>query len=266
MNNVTDVNNARYLKYRSKFFIAEFLGTGLLLLGGLSIVIFIFGSGSPVAQLIPDVKIRQIISGFMFGSVGASIALSPIGKLSGAHINPAVTLVFWLFRKVEGRLAITYILAQMTGAIFGCLPLLFWGQWGRSIEFGVTVPGEGYSQFAAVIGETVTTFALVILLVVFIGFRQIRRFTPYMIPFLYAIMVPLEASISGTSTNPARSLGPAVISGQWHGWWIYLIGPLAGAFIASIAGSMLAKRITVAKLYYFDSDSEGDKLLRTSKK
>ncbi len=194
MNDVKIQNNARYLKYRSKFFVSEFFGTALLLLVGLSIVIFMFGSGSPMAQLIPNVKIRQMITGFLFGSVGASIALSPIGKVSGAHINPAVTMVFWLFRKIEGRLAITYILAQLTGAIIGCLPLLIWGQMGRSIDFGATVPGEGYSTQTALLGEVITTFTMVSLLVLFIGFRQIRQFTPYMFPFLYAIMVPLEAA------------------------------------------------------------------------
>lgn len=259
---MNDVNNARYLKYRSRFFIAEFSGTALLLLTGLSVVIFMFGSGSPMAELIPDVKVRQMITGFLFGSFGASIALSYIGKVSGAHINPAVTMVFWLFRKIEGRLAITYILAQLTGAIVGSLPLLLWGKAGRSIDFGATLPGEGYALHTAFLGEVITTFTMVILLIIFIGFRSIRRFTPYMFPVLYAIMVPLEAAISGTSTNPARSLGPAVISGQWQGWWIYLAGPLAGALLASLAGSLLAKRITIAKLYHFESESEGDALLR----
>jgi aquaporin Z len=262
MNDDLDLNNARYLKYRTKFFIAEFLGTALLLLIGLSIVIFMFGEGSPMAQLIPAVKVRQAITGFLFGSVGASIALSHIGTVSGAHINPAVTMVFWLYRKIEGRLAITYILAQLTGAIVGCLPLLIWGQMGRSIDFGVTIPGEGYSLETVLLGEVITTFTMVSLLVLFIGFRSIRMFTPYMFPILYAIMVPLEADISGISTNPARSLGPAVISGQWEGWWIYIIGPVAGALLASLACSLLAKRITIAKLYHFDSESEGDALLR----
>jgi len=215
-----------------------------------------------MAQLIPNVKIRQTITGFLFGSIGASIALSPIGKLSGAHINPAVTMVFWLFRKIEGRLAITYVLAQLTGAIIGCLPLLIWGQMGHSIMYGVTTPGASYSTQTALLGEVITTFTMVSLLVIFIGFRRIRQFTPYMFPFLYAIMVPLEADISGISTNPARSFGPAVISGQWDSWWIYWIGPLAGALLASLACSMLAKRITIAKLYHFDSESEGDALLR----
>jgi aquaporin Z len=262
MNDVNGVNNAKYLKYRSKFFASEFFGTALLLMAGLSIVIFMFGTGSPMALLIPAVKVRQAITGFLFGSIGASIALSPIGKVSGAHINPAVTMVFWLFRKIEGRLAITYVLAQLTGAIIGCLPLLIWGQMGRSIHYGGTFPGEGYSIQTVLLGEVITTFTMVTLLVLFIGFRQIRQFTPYMFPVLYAIMVPLEADISGISTNPARSLGPAVLSGQWTGWWIYWIGPLAGALMASLACSLLAKRITIAKLYHFDSESEGDILLR----
>ena len=262
MNDIDDFNNARYLKYRSKFFIAEFFGTALLLLAGLSIVIFMFGSGSPMANLIPNVKIRQIITGFLFGSVGASIAMSPIGKLSGAHINPAVTMVFWLFKKIEGRLAITYVLAQLTGAIIGCLPLLIWGAMGHSIDFGVTIPGEGFATKTVLLGEVITTFTMVSLLVIFIGFRSIRQFTPFMFPVLYAIMVPLEAAISGTSTNPARSFGPAVVSGQWDGFWIYIIGPLSGALLASLACSLLAKRITIAKLYHFDSESEGDALLR----
>jgi aquaporin Z len=262
MTDMEDRNNARYLKYRLKFIAAELSGTALLLLAGLSIVIFMFGTGSPMAQLIPNYKIRQIITGFLFGSVGAAITISPIGKVSGAHINPAVTLVFWLFKKLEGRLAITYIFSQMVGAIIGCFPLLLWGNMGESVYFGGTTPGPNYTVSQAFIGEIITTFTLVLLIIVFIGFRQIRRFTPFMVPFLYAIMVPLEADISGISTNPARSFGPAIISGVWTSFWIYIVGPLIGALLASLAGSALAKRITIAKLYHFDSESEGDALLR----
>lgn len=262
MNDTDDKNNARYIKYRSKFFISEFLGTGILLLVGLSIVIFMFGSGSPMAQLIPGVKLRQMITGFLFGSVGTAITLSWIGKTSGAHINPAVTIVFFLFRKIEGRLAITYIFAQLFGAVIGCLPLLLWGKMGESLYFGGTTPGQHYTVTEAFIGEIITTFTLVLLLIVFIGFRQIRRFTPFMVPFLYAIMVPLEADISGISTNPARSFGPAIISGEWRAFWIYMVGPVTGALLASLAGSAFAKKITIAKLYHFDSESEGDALLR----
>jgi aquaporin Z len=242
---------------RWRLFLYELSGTAVLVLVGLSVVIGMFGAGSPMTQLIPNEGLRQLITGFLFGTTGASIALSVVGKESGAHINPAVTMVFWLFRKLDGRTAVIYVLGQLAGGILGSLPLLAFGARGRSVAFGATLPGVGYSTQAVLLGEIVTTFTMVSLLVVFIGFRRLRPFTPGIFPPLYAIMVYLEASISGTSTNPARSLGPALISGQWQGWWIYWFGPLIGAFLASLACSLLAKRITVAKLYYFDSDRDG---------
>jgi aquaporin Z len=240
-----------------RLFLCELSGTAVLVLVGLSVVIGMFGTGSPMLQLIPNEGLRQLITGFLFGTTGASIALSVVGKESGAHINPAVTMVFWLFRKLDGRTAIIYVLGQLAGGVIGSLPLLAWGPVGRSVIFGATLPGTGYSTPAVFLGETATTFAMVSLLLVFIGFRRLRPFTPGIFPPLYAIMVYLEAPISGTSTNPARSLGPALISGQWQGWWIYWIGPLFGALLAALACSLLAKRITVAKLYYFDSDRDG---------
>jgi aquaporin Z len=144
--------------------------------------------------------------------------------------------------------------------VVGSLPLLLWGSMGTSVAFGATLPGPGYSLSTVLLGEVITTFAMVALLAVFLGFRTIRPFTPAIFPPLYAIMVWAESPISGTSTNPARSLGPSVISGQWEGWWIYWIGPLAGMLLAVLACSFLAKRIEVAKLYYFDSDH--DRLFR----
>jgi aquaporin Z len=131
---------------------------------------------------------------------------------------------------------------------------------GRSVVFGATLPGEGFAIQIVLLGEVITTFAMVAGLCVFLGFRQIRPFTPAMFPFLYAVMVYAEAPISGTSTNPARSLGPAIVSGQWEGWWIYWVGPLIGSVAACLVCSLLVKRITVAKLYYFDSDH--DRLFR----
>jgi aquaporin Z len=239
-----------------KFF-SEMIGTGLLLLIGLSLVIFMFGDGSPMSTIIPDVTVRRIITGFLFGSVGGLIAVSHVGKESGAHINPVVTMAFYLFRKIDTRTSLIYIIAQLVGAVLFCLPLLLWGQLGNSISFGATSPGAGYKLEIVLLGEIITTFCLVITLIVFIGFRSLRPFTPLTSPFLYAIMVPLEAAISGTSTNPARSFGPSVISGLWDGWWIYWVGPIIGALIACRIGSRIAKRITVAKLYHFDHDRDG---------
>jgi aquaporin Z len=243
-----------------RLFISELVGTALLVLIGLSLVILMFGTGTPMARLIPSEGLRRLITGFLFGTTGATIALSPVGKVSGAHINPAVTLAFRLMGKLDLRTTLGYIVAQLTGAVVGSLPLLLWGTMGKSVVFGATLPGPGTTLPMVILGEVITTFAMVTLLAVFLGFRKIRPFTPAIFPPLYAIMVWAESPISGTSTNPARSLGPAVISGQWGGWWIYWIGPVVGMLLAVLACSFLAKRIEVAKLYYFESDR--DRLFR----
>lgn len=239
---------------------SEFVGTALLLAVGLSIVILDFGAGSPVVRWLPDAAVRRLITGFLFGSTGALIAISPVGKHSGAHINPAVTLAFWLLGKMRATLATGYVVAQLAGAALGALPLLAWGRMGSSVEFGATTPSPHYGQGIALLGETTTTVFLVVGLFVFLRHARLRAFTPLLFPFLYAVMVCLEAPLSGTSTNPARSLGPALVSGVWNGWWIYWIGPMVGTFlgVAVYRSTFLGKlEIEVAKLYHFSHDPHG---------
>jgi len=246
-----------------RIFFSELIGTALLVLGGLSLVIFMFGAGSPMARLLPSEGLRRLITGFLFGTTGALIALSPVGKESGAHINPIVSFGFRLMGKISLKLTLVYVIAQLAGAIVGCVPLLLWGSMGKSVEFGATWPGAGYGTTEVFLGEVATTFAMVSLLTMFLAYRRIRPFTPALFPPLYSFMVWAEAPISGTSTNPARSLGPSLISGQWQGWWIYWIGPMLGTLLALMAFSYLAKRIEVAKLYHFDSDR--DRLFRRAR-
>ncbi|AMV71206.1 aquaporin [Desulfuromonas carbonis] len=239
---------------------AEFLGTALLVGIGLSLVILNFGAGSPVVGWLPDPGDRRLLTGFLFGTTGALIALSPLGRESGAHINPAVTLAFWLMKKLRGWDALGYLLAQLTGALLGAWPLLLWGRMGRSVAFGATLPGAGYGIWAALLGEVVTTFFLITGLFSFLRHPSLRPFTPALFPFLYAVMVFLEAPMSGTSTNPARSLGPAVISGAWQGWWIYWLGPLLGTLLGVAAFHLSGfdrLQIEVAKLYHFGHDRYG---------
>jgi aquaporin Z len=243
-----------------KSFSAELIGTALLVAVGLSVVIFDLGQGSPLAQLLPDVAARRFVTGFLFGTTGALITLSPLGKESGAHINPAVTLAFWLMGRMRTPHAVGYVACQLAGALIGALPLLAWGAMGRSVIYGATVPGAAYGVTWALLGEAVTTFALIFGLFFFLRHQSLRVFTPALFPPLYAIMVWLEAPISGTSTNPARSLGPAVISGDWHGWWIYWLGPLLGTLIALAAYRWTGwerRMIEVAKIYHFDHDPHG---------
>ncbi|MEJ2375648.1 MAG: aquaporin [Pseudolabrys sp.] len=243
-----------------KPFAAELIGTALLVLVGLSFVIFDLGHGSPLARLLPDEAARRFITGFLFGSTGMLITLSPLGKESGAHINPAVTLAFWLMGRMQARHALGYVTCQLAGALIGAVPLLLWGAMGESVIFGATVPGASYGTTWVLLGEAVTTFALVFGLFYFLRDRALRVYTPALFPPLYAIMVWLEAPISGTSTNPARSFGPALISGDWQGWWIYWLGPLIGTLlgVAVYLGAGWERHmIEVAKLYHFGHDPHG---------
>jgi aquaporin Z len=238
-------------------FLSELAGTALLVLLGVSVVILNFGAGSPVVDLLPDPGLRRLVTGFLFGTVGALIALSSVGKVSGAHINPVVTLAFWLMGKMRSLHTLGYVVAQLAGAVLGGLPLLLWGRMGASTAFGATLPGAQYTAGMAVLGEMATTFALVVGLFFFIRHARIRNFTPLLFPVLYAVMVYLEAPVSGTSTNPARSLGPAVVSGDWLDAWVYWVGPPLGA----IAGVMVYRytwlrrlEIEVAKVFHFEHD------------
>lgn len=239
---------------------AELLGTALLVAVGLTVVILFFGHGSPIVQFIPNAGWRRLVTGFLFGTTGAMIAVSPIGKESGAHINPVVTLAFWMMGKLKARHALGYFLSQLTGAVLGALPLLAWGDMGRSIAFGATLPGAEFGVWWALLGETATTFALIVGLLFFLQHRRLRPFTPALFPILYAIMVFVEAPISGTSTNPARSLGPALVSGEWHDWWIYWLGPLMGTVLGLALYRVTGLgwlTIEVAKLYHFGHDRYG---------
>jgi aquaporin Z len=250
-------------KFPWSIFFSELIGTALLVLIGLSIVIFMWGNGTPMAGIIPNDGVRSLITGFLFGTTGASIALSPVGKISGAHINPIVSLGFRIIGRLSLKMTLIYIVAQLIGAAIGCLPLLLWGEMGKSIAYGATMPGQGYSTMTVIFGEVVTTFTMVGLLAMFLAYRKIRRFTPAIFPPLYSILVFIESSVSGTSTNPARSFGPSLISGQWDGWWIYWLGPILGTVLALIVFSYFTKRIQEAKLYHFDNDK--DRLFRRAR-
>ncbi|MGH7088616.1 MAG: MIP/aquaporin family protein [Stellaceae bacterium] len=219
-------------KLHPRLYAAEFFGTALLVLAGLSLVILLFGTGSPVSALLPSAAARRAIAGFLFGSVGTLVTLSPLGRVSGAHINPVVTLAFWLERKIAWRDALLYVAAQYAGAVLGALPLLAWGSIGRSVEFGATVPLNDVAPWLPVLGEAGSAFLLVVTIFVFTAHRETRPFTPYTMAPLFSFLVWLEAPLSGTSANPARSFGPALVAWVWHRQWVYVVGPCLGAAVA----------------------------------
>ena len=123
------MNDRNGWRFPWQVFFSELVGTALLVLIGLSMVILMFGAGSPMIRVVPSEGARRLITGFLFGATGALIALSPVGKESGAHINPIVTLGFWLMGKLDSRFALGYGLAQLTGACMGVCHYLAGDRW-----------------------------------------------------------------------------------------------------------------------------------------
>jgi aquaporin Z len=221
-----------YDRLHPAMYAAELAGTALLVIGGLSVVIALWGHGAPLADLPISAGAKRLLNGFLFGCVGAAVAYSPVGRISGAHINPAMTFAFWLEGKLRWRDASCYVAAQLIGAGLGGVLLLAWGPVGASDSWGASVPAGGLPFLAAVAGEVVCTFLLVFLIFVFASKPVTQPFTPLVNPPLFAILSWLEAPLSGASANPARSFGPELVGWAWTGWWVYWVGPILGAAIA----------------------------------
>lgn len=212
---------------------AELVGAAFNIFVGLSAVVFDFGQGLPMEHLIPDRSIRLLITGLIFSGSGSLFAISPLGKLSGAHINPSVTLAFWAHGKMHRQDAVGYIIAQFLGAILGAILLvLVWGKYAGTVYNGMTLPGAGYALWFVFLAEVFITFLLVLSIFQFVSNHRLMRWTPFMNWLLVAAMVWLEAPISGTSLNSARSIGPALITGLWRDQWLYCIAPPLGALLA----------------------------------
>jgi aquaporin Z len=233
---------------------AELLGTAFLIFVGLGAVVFNFGKGLPMEHLIPDKSTRLLITGLLFAGSGSLVAISPLGKLSGAHINPAVSLAFWAQGKMHKHDLGGYILGQFLGAILGTVLLvLVWGKYAATVQNGMTLPGANYSIWYVFLAEVLMTFLLVLSIFIFVSNHRLMRWTPLMTWLLVATMVWLEAPISGTSLNPARSIGPALVTWLWKDQWLYCIAPPLGSLLAVVAFRLLliGKRdIKTCKLFH----------------
>lgn len=217
-------------------------------------VIAFFARGSVLATLLPSAALRRFLTGGCFGTVGAPITISPLGRISGAHINPAVSFAFRLEAKLAWRDTLGYVLAQSLGAVLGAWPLLVWGATGRSVQYGASTVGAGVSTRVALAGEVLATGALVLAIFITAAHARTRQFTPWTLPPLFAWLVWWQGPWSGASTNPARNLGPALLTGQCSQFWIYVLGPPLGAAlaIAVLRYEVLGQhRVQVARLFHF---------------
>jgi aquaporin Z len=218
---------------------------------GVSAVALMWGQGSPVPAIDPPI-LRRFITGLLFAAGATAVVYSPLGQRSGGHINPAVTLAFWVLGKVAGRDVVPYIVAQTLGAFAGvALAAAVCGDMARSIQLAATLPGEGWTWASALTAELAATFALVFLIFVCVNKPAVAARTGLIAGSLVVALVTIEAPISGTSVNPARSLAPAVLFPLFRDQWIYVVGPIAGALLAAVAyRSQWGGATVCAKLYH----------------
>ena len=164
-----------------------------------------------------------------------------MGAVSGAHLNPAVSLAFALRGDFPWRRVPAYIVTQLIGATLACL-FLRW-VFGNVEHLGATLPGPGYQDWQALLMEIVLTTLLVsVILGTASAAQNVGAIAALGVGGYIALAGLWAAPVSGVSMNPARSFGPALASGDWTSYWVYLVGPLTGALIAVGFAFMLRGR------------------------
>jgi aquaporin Z len=222
-------------------YLAELLGTAMLVM---------VGCGSAV------------IAGSHIGFMGISFAFGltvlvmvyAIGPISGCHINPAITLAMLVAGKIKGREATFYIVSQCIGAMFGAaiLLLIAKGNTGFSLAvnglgqngYGANSP-EGYSLLAAFVAEVVLTFLFLLVIFGSTSKDAAKGFAGVSIGLALVLIHLVGIPITGTSVNPARSIGPALIVGgaALSQLWLFIVAPIIGALIAAIIWKYVFEKI-----------------------
>jgi aquaporin Z len=208
--------------YEWRRLFSELLGTFLLVTVGVGggMVAARFGAAAvpgPVRAVSPGLMVTAIIL-FM-------------GAVSGAHLNPAVSVAFALRGDFPWRRVGPYVVAQFAGAVLATLLLM--ALIGKHGSAGLTLPGPGVATGTALAWEALLTTGLVsVVLGTASGAQQLGPIAALGVGSYIILAGLFGAPVSGASMNPARSLGPALVLGNWTSWWAYLVGPMIGAVLA----------------------------------
>ncbi|MHB1526707.1 MAG: MIP/aquaporin family protein [Candidatus Dormibacteria bacterium] len=210
---------------------AEGLGTFLLVLvaaGGPVVSAFSHGAVSQVAYVsAPGLMVMAVIL-FM-------------GLVSGAHLNPVVSIAFALRHEFPWKRLPGYLAAQVVGSVLACL--LLWALVGKVGMLGATEPGRGISDLQAMGMEAALTLGLVsTILGTASGAQNVGTLSALAVGGYIALAGLWSSPISGASMNPVRSFGPDLVIGDFAHFWVYLVGPLLGALLAVAAAHVLRGR------------------------
>ena len=221
--------------------LAEFLGTFWLVLGG---------CGSAVlAASFPDLGIGLLGVSLAFGLTVLTIAYS-MGHISGAHLNPAVTIGLWMGGRIKAKEILPYVIAQILGAIVaaGVLYLIVTGNGSEIGSFaangyGIHSPG-GYGVVAAIITELVMTFMFLLVILGATDEKAPKGLAGLAIGLALTLIHLISIPVTNTSVNPARSISQALFVGDWalSQLWLFILIPIVGAILAGLVYKFLKSK------------------------
>ena len=201
----------------SKALIAEFVGTFALIFIGA-------GAGA--------IGVGGLVGVALAHGLVLMVMAAAYGDISGAHINPAVTIGLWAGRQIKTAAAIGYIVVQLLGGIVGALVLRFvLGDAAGGL--GATVLGAGVPPLRGLVVEAVLTFFLVNTIYQTAVRGKAGNLAPVAIGMTLAFCILMGGPLTGASLNPARTIGPAVATGNYRDLWVYLAGPALGGLAAA---------------------------------
>jgi aquaporin Z len=230
---------------------------GLFMVSACSFAVLLEHPVSPVRQMLPNPLLRMALTGVAMGLTLLGLIHTPWGKRSGAHMNPATTLMFFRLGKVETWDALFYMLFQFIGGVAGVtVAVLILGPVlaHPNVNFAATQPGRlGIpTAFAA---ELIISFLLALTVLTVSNTPRLSHFTPYFAATLVATYITFEGPLSGMSMNPARTLGSALPAHAFHALWIYFAAPPIGMLFAAELYLRLrsAKAVYCAKYHHNNS-------------
>jgi glycerol uptake facilitator-like aquaporin len=215
----------------------ELLLTFALLFAVTTIVRWVIGP-SAVSRQVPGIQSQLVIVGLTVGLFLAALILSPLGKASGGHMNPAISLAMWLFGVFPGAGVVPYSVAQFFGSVLGVIAAR--GVWGSAVAgphvaYAVLQPAAGWSTWDLFAAEALGMAVIILIVGICLATPRLGTFVPWVVGALVGLGIAVLGTTTGGSLNPARQFGPAVISGQARFLWVYLIAPAAGRAPAKAA-------------------------------
>ena len=213
----------------------ELMLTAVLLFGVTSIVRFAVGP-STLSRAIPQIHVELLIVGAVVAVLIAGLIISRPGKISGGHMNPAISLAMWRFGVFPAAGVAPYIAAQLLGSVLGVLAAR--AAWGGVVErppvlCAVIQPAPAWSAAPLFAAELVGMGVIVFAVGYCLSSTRLAPLVPWLVGILIGLGIVLLGTQTGGSLNPARQFGPAVISGHTGKLWVFLVAPMVGAELAA---------------------------------